>query len=232
MRRIATWLTAGAVTALLSACGVLNTFLPNQTLDDPLGIDGQEVILEPGAVAPAVAPQQTQGTWSQGASTSLEDIDTSDIPDWVDPAALFVGVGFEATATLSSLSAVDGEAFSNTFTFGAARLIDVSITDDQTSQTVNLPSFSTPDAASVTLQKGTCTTPPVQCTYTATSGLADFVIPVEIAGADMDTLYDILTSGSQTNTSTVTLELTATGTAPDDTTITVIIDAATGTLTF
>ena len=232
MRRIATLLTAVAVTGLLSACGVLNTFLPDQTLTDPLGIDGQEVTLLPPDAGTSVAPQQAQATWSQTASTSLEDIDTTDIPDWVDPAALFVDVGFEATATFGSLNALDGSAFSDTFTFDAATLAGLSITDDETSQTVNLPSFATPDAASVTLQKESCTPAPVTCTYTATAGLADFVIPLEISGANMDELYEILTSGSQTNTSTVTLELTATGTAPDDTTITVIIDAPSGTLTF
>ena len=225
-------LSAVAITALLSACGVLNNFLPDQTLDDPLGIDGQEVILEPAGVAPAVAPQQTQGTWSQSATTSLDDIDTTDIPNWVDPATLFVDVGFEATVTFTSLNALDGSEFSETFTFDDAAITNLTISDDDSSQTVELPTFSTPGDATVRLQKDACTSPPVECTYTATSGLADFVIPIEIAGANMDALYDILTSGSQTNTSSVTLELTATGTAPDDTTITVVIDAPTGTLTF
>lgn len=233
MRRITTVLAAVAVTGMLSACGVLNSFLPNQTLTDPLGIDGQAVTLQPPGLSPAATPQQTQSTWSQSAESTLDDIDTTDIPDWVDPAALFVDVRFEGTATFASATASSGGDFADVFTFDAAALVDASITDDDTAETVSLPDVSTPAGATVTLQKESCSgVAPVTCTYTATSGLADFVIPVEITGADMDALYDILTMGSQTNTSSVTLELTATGTAPADTTITVVIEAATGTLTF
>lgn len=233
MRAIKTLLIAGATVGLLAACGVLNTFVPDQTLTDPLGIDGLPVPLEPGAASAGLAAQQTTSQWSRTETVAVDDIDTSDIPDWIDPSGLFVDVGFEGTATFSSATAGGGNDFSDTFTFDAAALVDGSIADDETGATVSLPSFTTPAGATVELQKESCSgLAPVTCTYTATSGLEGFVIPVAIDGAQMDALYDILTSGAATNTTSLTIELTATGTAPGDTTITVTIDAPSGTLTF
>lgn len=231
---IGTLAATAALVLLLASCSLVEDLVGPQQVSDPLGLHDVPVTLEP-TEAPAAGSQSTalQATMTYGASfgpAEVQDIDTAGIPAWFDPDSLSIDVGIMSTVFASSASTIDPAEFSETLVLDRATLADFAIVDDDGEPRVALDPVSTP-AATVTLVKQECSIAlSLTCSYEAESGLDAFVIPVYVGGTAMDALYAILSGGAPTNTASGTFRLTATGTVPADTTITVRMDAPSGTL--
>lgn len=232
---IRTLAAAAALLLLLASCSLVEDLVGPQQVSDPLGLHDVPVTLAPTAAPAAGSPSTAlQATTTYGASfgpAEVQDIDTAGIPDWFDPDSLSIDVGIMSTVLASSASTIDPSEFSETLVLDRATLAELTIVDDDGDPRVVLDPVSTPAAATVTLVKQECSVAlQLTCSYEAESGLDAFVMPVYVAGTAMNSLYAILSGGAPTNTASGTFRLTATGTVPADTTITVRMDAPSGTL--
>lgn len=220
------------LTIALSACGLVNSFIPNQDVQDPLGLDGQPVTLD--AVQPAgqaaLAPQalsvQVSGAF---VGHAFNDVDVSDIPAGIGPKRLVVDVALGTTATLSSATG----ALPDTVMVTAADLT-LTVKDGTGSPTVDVAASAEATTGLLTLEKldPSCVAA-TGCDYSVTpADPDDALITVDAKGSAFSDLWKIVTTGDQTNSVSGSFTLTLGSNVPADVSAEVTFSAPTGTLMF
>jgi hypothetical protein len=221
-------LVAALLAVVLSACSL---FIPDQTLTNPLGLDGQQVTLD-RVQSPGVAAQVATTTSFQGAfDVTFGDIDASGIPSGISPASLAAPMGVAATVTLASPTGVATD-FPATVTVTHAGL-SATVADGSGS-----PSFGADyqaDGTLLVMDKQSCSgAVGTSCSYQVTGGSGvDTLLLIKIA-QDMGTLWTIATTGDATNTlsGTFAVDVSSASALPADTQVTVTLSSPQGTLAF
>lgn len=218
---------------VLSACGLVNSLIPDQQVANPLGINGQQLTL--GAVsAPALSPQSPlppTTTFGGSFSGTFSDIDASNIPSGVAPKSFSADIDVGATATLTTAASSLPASFDVTN-------VSLTLTVKDGSGT---PSFTLtpPYAKSGTLlvfTQTSCTTTSsgTSCDYAVTAGpdLGNALVALNLSTADVATLWKIVTGGSATNDASGTVTVQVSQALPADTQLTVTLVSKEGTLSF
>ena len=80
-------LVVGGLALVLSACGLVNSLVPNQTVSNPLGINGKTVTMKSPALPAGLTTQAPATVASFGGTFSgtFPDLDASKIPGGVKP---------------------------------------------------------------------------------------------------------------------------------------------------
>lgn len=223
-------MAASLLIVALTACGVVNSLIPDQAIENPFGIDGQELILSHESSG-GVSAQQVIDTYSGPFDVSFADQDV-DLPNGIGPNGLKETIGFGSTITVTSATAADAD-FPATATVTASSM-SIEITDGSGDPSVS-KTFDANSSISVSLTKGTCSAVVLgtACDYTLSGDHAG-VIKASMTGSDFDTLFDILTEGGSPNDLSGTLSLSFQGDKafPTDSAATVVIETTGGTLTF
>ncbi len=170
------------VAAALAACGLI----PDQTVNNPFGLDGQSITITIGAAPAALITPQATGSGT--VTTSFEDISTP-----VSPGSISVMIPFAGTATVTASSGPQPP----TVTLDSVTL-DVTVSDANGSASFTLsPTVS----ATLTQTSGT--------NYSIDSLSVDG----SLSASEVSQLNSVITGGG-TNTATVTVTVNATST-PD-----------------
>lgn len=210
-----------ALVVLLSACGALNSFVPDQEVDNALGLDAQVVTL---SKADAQLQVQATESFTGSVSTEISDIDTSEIPDWVSPSALEEVLGMEPRLSVSSL---DAGSLPDTLELSAASL-SITVSDGQASLSADFAS----DGLDTEFTLEGCGVG--ACSYTVNLGFVT-LMQIVLTGQDLATLYDdILTNGDSPNQveASFGLSLTSVNGLPADAEVTLTLRTDEGVLKF
>ncbi len=213
--------------AALTACGVLNAFVPDQEVaGGVLGLgDGVDVVLAPAQAAVTTLAGTPVTTWvgSIDETVGLDALD-ADLPDAIEPAALTETIQLGDTVvvthpeTPTGSFTVTGVAIGGTFALGGA--------------TFNVPAGLSVDGLNVVFDDPTCVGDAVQtCTYTTASGLPE--LNLAFAASQVQAYWDLLTGigGDVSVDLTVTVTLAPDG-LPSDATVTVTLDTLGATIAF
>lgn len=197
MKRIVTLATLAFAALLLSGCGLVNSFIPDQPAENVFGLDEKAVTLQPTAAgsqftAQAVATYEAQVTGTFG------DVDTSKIPAGIRPSGVeetlslggSIEVTFAASADMPQTLVVSG--------------VDLALTLDDSSSEATTSSFSS-GQISASFTKGACNLQ--TCTYSASAETVE-LMQIDVKGADFDAVWALITNGDHSNTATGTLTLT------------------------
>lgn len=214
-----------ALVTLLGACGLVNSFIPDQPVNNALGLDGKEVEL--GQQPSLLAPQQA-ATYSGQLTATFADFDASDVPDAVNPNTLKEILGIEPSFEVTAAAAEND--FAPELTLSASEL-SLSISD-ASGPTIN-KSYGSEDNLGIAFTKGDCEVAALtMCTYT-TSLTEVVLLSLSIGGADLDRLYkEILTDNDSPNGVSGSFSLELDGTVPAGASVKVTLDTQGGTLTF
>lgn len=224
MRILRSAVVLAVLAVVLSACGLVNAFIPDQHVDDPFGIDNQKVTLS--ALGPASTQALSLNVTSDFAST-FDDIDTSAFPAGVHPKELLLDVALDATATLTSATGVLPAEIQVT-----AASLALSVQDGSGNPSVTVG--ATADGGLLTLEKvdAGCVAS-AGCAYTVTPTAGhDTLLSIDATGQDFLTLWNIATAGGEPNAVTGTFGLELQPNVPQDTTVEVTISAPTGIFKF
>lgn len=187
---------------LLGACSLL---IPDQTINDPLGIEGAKVDVAVGAGSSALT---TLATGTGTASGSFEDISTP-----ISPASFSVTLPFAGTATVVASSGPQPA----TITLSDF-VLKVTVSDAQ-----NTASFTLTPSVSATLTQ----------TSGTTYSISNVSISGALGSSEVASLNTVITGGG-TNSVTATLTLTATSSPdlPAGSTISLTFQGTTATIGF
>lgn len=234
MRRITGLvLVAAAVALLLSAC---NNFIPAQTLNNPLGLNGQSLTLNTISTAALGTQATTHTAVFQGSlSTTIQDPDLSQVPGWAHPN------GFSTGIDAGSVVLRPGDATTLPSSLTVTRTqVSLGLTDGNGS-----PSLTWTDDTGATAQQlltltraSSCgATTAAGCTYTVQAGpdLQGALEQVTLTSAQTSTLWTILGGGASQDDVSLDATVTAISTdmaVPSGTQMVITLDDAQGTLTF
>lgn len=210
-----------ALVVLLSACGALNSFVPDQEVDNAFGLDGQVVTL---SKADAQLQVQATESFTGSVSTEISDIDTSEIPDWVSPSALEEVLGMEPRLSVSSL---DAGSLPDTIELSAASL-SITVSDGEASLSADFAS----DGLDTEFTLEDCGVG--ECSYTVNLGFVT-LMQIVLTGQELATLYDdILTNGDSPNQveASFSLSLTSANGLPADAEVSLTLQTDEGVLKF
>ena len=223
MKRFGKWVGLCLLAGLLGAC---NSFIPDQSIANAYGLDGQEVTLTQSINS--LTTQQFVSFYEGSFSASFTDFDASDVPGFVNPNTLRELLGIEPSFSVSSTSAAG--AFPAEVTVTASKL-DLSLSD--ASGPIISKAFGSDDGLSITFTKDACEAGVLMtCTYT-TDLVSVVLLTLMLGGQDLDDFYErILTDGDSPNSVSGTFGLTLSTGLPADSSITVILATEEGTLTF
>lgn len=229
MKALRILVVVGATALVLSGCGLI----PDQPVDNPLGLDGVDVTMT--AVSTAAAPQAiaTSTDFSGSVDASFADLDTSSIPSGVVPSTLTAGINLGAQATIYSSSAVAASDFPDTTTLTAASL-DLTITDGNGSPSTSVSASASDAGGLVQLSKASCAAQAVgwSCTYDAALvGGVSSMLTVTVS-SNFGQLWTIATAGGSPNTVRGTYAVTLDTGVPSDADVTVTLVSPQGTLSF
>ena len=220
--KITTALSLLLAASLLSSCALVRAFIPDQDLGDAFGIDGQGVtlVVQPPTSNPTVANTTT------GLSANVSEIpEDKRPPSGLEPRRISETFGFEADARLeATLGEFPAEIEVTNLSLA------VSVIDGNEALRLD-ETFS--EEVSLTLQRGACS--PLACDYTFTDAdAARNALPVVFEGQTMRRLYDILTSGSDTNEVSAQLSVVAQSSPalPAESVLTLVLEANDGVLSF
>ncbi len=218
---------AAVLSLVLSACGLI----PDQTVSNPLGINGKEVTLN-RAPGPGIAAQAISTSFSGAFDVTFNDVDTSGFPSAVTPNALTVPVGVQTIVEVAS-STTAAEQFPTTLTVTHAAL-GANVSDGSGSPTVHVTDSA--DGQLLILTQTGCTgTTTITCSYNVTGGSSmDADLFVLRVASDISDLWTIVTTGDPSNTLTGTfaLDVSSDTAVPNDATMNVTFTSAEGTLAF
>ncbi len=209
MKRLKLALITGFLLSVLSACGVIKTFIPEQSVTDPLGIDGQSVeftvrqVPETLAGATIVTLASTTVEANSNLAEVLPDIPSEQLPPaGLEPERLSTKVGFGPNVIIRLPQTGTSGVLPDSFTLSGQRL-DLSIADNSESFSKLLELNET-----LVLQRQDCSTA-LECSYQfADAANAAEFIDLSISGAEFDSLYRIISAGGE---NTVTLTVTLSG---------------------
>ena len=227
-------LVVGGLALVLSACGLVNSLVPNQTVTNPLGIDGSTVTMTAPAPTAGLTPQAPGTATSFGGhfSGTFADINASKIPNGVKPNGFDANIDVAATATIATSSP------STLPTSFDVTKVTLGLTVNDGAKAGGTPSFTlappyTHTGTLLHLTRTTaCTTSP--CTYSVSKG-PDFgsaLIGLALSSSDVNTLWTIVTSGQSTNYASGVIDVQVSNALPSDSALTVTLVSKDGTLTF
>ncbi len=237
MRIFRTLAVLSGLALVLSACGLVNSLIPDQQVTNPLGINGQSVTMSAQPATAALSSQATgTDTFGGNFSGTFNDIDASSIPGGVKPSGFVTDIGIDSTATIASPSA---SSLPSTIKLTKVAL-SLQVNDGATAG--GTPSFSlTPPYSHagtllvLTQQAGTCSTASgISCDYAVAAGpdLGAALIALVLSSGDVNTLWDIVTGGNSTNHTNGSISVTLDQTLPSDATLQVKLVSKEGTLSF
>ncbi len=200
---------------LLAACASL---IPAQSFDNPLGLANKDIAV----TVPATAALRTLAAGAGTVSGSFNDVDLSDVPLGIIPAKYEIELGFTGSATVS------GSSLPATITLTNVQLA-ITVSDVDNSATI--PTMSYPGSLTLTQQSGSSYS--VAGSASIDSGDVSAIFTAVIASSQLTNLLDvILLDGSNTqNTAMATLSFETDDLAAGGT-ITMTINAGTGTVSF
>ncbi len=219
---VTTVLSILLVANLLGGCALVRAFIPDQDLGDAFGVDGQEValVVQSPTSSPATANTDT------GLSAQVSEIpEDKRPPSGLEPRRISETFGFERDASLGAALA-DFPAELNVTRVNLA----VSVVDGDGDLRLD-EAFT--EEVSLTLERGACS--PTACDYAFTDAdAAKNALPVAFEGQSMRRLYDILTSGSDTNEVNAQFNVVAQSipTLPAESVLTLVLEANGGVLSF
>jgi hypothetical protein len=226
MRTFRTVAVVAGLALVLSACGLFSGLVPDQTLTNPLGLDGNPVSLS--AVTTVAVTTQATDTLSGPFSGSFGNFDASSIPSGIGPNGFNAPIDIETTATITT--ATPG-ALPTTFSLTGVQL-SLTVADGSGNPSFTLsPEYSHTGTLLNFTQSG-CTAS--SCSYDVAAGpdLGTALIALALSSSDVNTLWTIVTGGSTPNTVQGTISVTLDQVVPDDAAIAVTLVSPTGTLTF
>ena len=231
MRTFRTVVIVGALGLLISACSAL---IPDQTLNNPLGLNNKTVNLNSVSYA-GLSPQvaATSTTFSGSMTTTFPDQDLSSKPSWANPN------GFTSDLSATSVTIKPGDATSLPATLNVTRVtFGLNVADGSGTPSFNwsYDSGSTPQQILV-LTRGTCgPTVADGCTYSVAAGsdLSDVgkLIVVSFSQSQVTTLMNIIGGGTSPNDVTANASVTVDQGLTSATDMDITLGNATGTLTF
>jgi FlaG/FlaF family flagellin (archaellin) len=237
MRIFRTLAVLSGLALVLSACGLVNSLVPDQKVANPLGIDGQTITMSAQPGTAALSPQATgTNTFGGHFSGTFGDINASSIPGGVKPSGFVADIGIDSTATIASTSASSLPATINVTNVGLSLQVNDGATAGGTPSFTLTPPYKHAGTLLVLNQQaGTCsTTSGISCDYAVTAGpdLGAALIALSLSSSDVGTLWQIVTTGSSTNHAAGTVSVTLDQNLPSDATLQVKLVSKEGTLSF
>lgn len=227
MRTFRTVAVVAGLALVLSSCALVNSFVPDQQIANPLGIDNKPVTLS-AVSTPALAPQATT-TLSGTFSGSFPDIDASQIPAGIQPNGFTAPIDVSATASITT-----GTPGALPASFDLTKVtLSLHVEDGAGSPSFDLtPPYTHSGTLLTFTQTSTCTASP--CEYSVTPGpdLGSALVALSLSSSDVATLWQIVTAGTSPNTASGTIAVDVDQTLPGDAELTVTLVSPTGTLTF
>jgi len=220
----------GALGLLVSACSAL---IPDQTLNNPLGLDNKTINLNSVSTTGLTTQAAGTTTFSGSTTATFPDQDLSSKPSWANPN------GFTSDVSATSVTIKPGDANSLPPTLHVTRVtFGLKVADGSGTPSLDwsYDSGSTPQQILV-LTRGSCgPTSADGCAYSVAAGsdLSDVgkLIVVSFSQSQVTTLMDIIGGGASPNDVTasagVTVDQALTGAGEMD----ITLGNATGTLTF
>jgi|GEM_PF-5199738 len=206
MRTFRTVVIVGALGLLVSACSAL---IPDQPLNNPLGLNKQTINLNTVSTAGLATQAASTTTFSGSLATSFPDQDLSKKPSWANPN------GFTSDISATSVTIKPGDATTLPKTLNVTRVsFGLAVKDGSgaPSFTWSYDSGATPQQILV-LTRGTCSTAVADgCTYDVAAGsdLSDVgkLIVVSFSQSQVTTLMDIIGGGTSPNEVTANASVT------------------------
>lgn len=227
-KTIKTLTVVSALAALLSACGVVNSLIPDQEIGNPLGLDGKTVTMT--RTSSTGLSTQAGVTYTDATlSASFADPDLGSLPGGIKPNELVVALAIGPTVEMTGSATA---TFPDSVTFSNASL-DLTV-DDASGDAAFEDTFDA-TGLNLVLTKSSCTADNTagtqSCSYsTSTSGNAS-VLLMDIASADFNTLWKLMTNDASPNTVSGSFSLTTSAEIPA-TSVTVTLQLPNGTLKF
>lgn len=229
MRTFRTVVIVGALGLLVSACSAL---IPDQTLNNPLGLDQQTIALD--SVSTAGLAQQAAGStaFSGSMNTTFPDQDLSSKPSWANPN------GFTSDIAATTVTIKPGDNTTLPPTLNVSRVtFGLAVQDGSGTPSFNWSYDSGTKSQILVLTRDSCgATAADGCTYKVAKGsdLTDVakLIVVSFSQSQVTDLMTIIGQGTSPNKVTadasVTVDQALSGVSEMD----VTLGNATGTLTF
>lgn len=202
---------------LLAACSSL---IPDQPATDPFALDGESVPVTFAASAATLAPQAVTG--EAGATFNFPDFDT--VPP-VSPKQIDNLIGV-ASATLQDAAGPETITLSNAVI--ELRAWQSAASYEEATE-ANRASATLQSDSAVVLNRGTCDA--TSCAYTVSEDSSTFGTLV-LSGGGLGNFLNISTSGPTSNSGSVSLTVQGEPDSLAGSTLTVTLDAASGTLKF
>ncbi len=228
MRTFRTVAVVAALALVLSACALINNFIPDQQIANPLGINGTSVTMS-AVTTPGLAPQAAATTTLGGSfSGSFPDIDASQIPSGVHPNGFTAPIDVSASASVATATP---SALPASFSITNVTLA-LHVEDGSGTPSFDLAPPYTHSGTLLTFTKGTCTAS--ACDYSVAAGpdLGTALIALDLSSSDVATLWQIVTAGTSPNAASGSITVTVDQALPSDAALTVTLESPTGTLTF
>jgi hypothetical protein len=225
-------LVVGGLALVLSACGLVNSLVPNQTVANPLGINGTQVTMTSPPPTAGLAPQATATTFGGAFHGTFSDIDASKIPSGVKPNGFDADINVAATATITTSSAGSLPASFDVTEVTLNLTVNDGPTAGGTPSFTLTPPYDHKGTSLLHFTKTSCTA--TECTYSVTQG-PDFgsaLIALALSSSDVNTLWTIVTSGQPTNYASGVATVTVSTPLPSDAALTVTLVSKDGTLKF
>jgi hypothetical protein len=220
---------------LLSSCSsVLNTFIPDQALENPFRLNDRSLTLTT-TVPEDIFAKVTSVLYRGNLSNSSPNLDPSVLGP-TRPTGITENLTFASTVNLSSQFANNSSDpklnFPQTLTATSMKLMFEAV--DGPAGLSFSKDLEPVYQGDLVLTRGQCLTNPINtnCTYSLNTDQTLFEL--QFLGDEFNTLFEFLTTGGEPNTIGGTLELEFTGEAfpPLDTQMTVILKTSEGTLRF
>ena len=229
MRTFRTVIVVAALALLVSACSSL---IPDQTVTNPLGLNNSKVTLNETSTA-GIAPQATgSSTFSGSTSSSIKNIDSSNIPSWANPN------GFDTSISATGVTIKPGDSSSLPATLDVTQVtFGATVTDGSGSPKVTVNYDSGTKSQILVLTRTSCSSTLADgCTYSVAAGsdlqAAADLIPLSLSSSQVNTLWTIITGGSSPNGVSATVGVTVNAALPTGTQMVVTLGNASGTLKF
>ncbi len=227
MRTFRTVIIVGALALLVSACSAL---IPDQTMNNPLGLDNTTLALNSVSTAALNQQAATSTTFSGSTSTTFPNQDLSSKPSWANPN------GFTSDISALGVTIKPGDATTLPQTLHVTRVtLALNVADGSGTPSFTWNYDSGALSQILVLTRSSCSTTMADgCTYTVQAGsdLNGAFVPVSFTASQVSTMMTIIGGGTSPNDVTadasVTVDQGLTGVGEMD----ITLGNATGTLKF
>ena len=228
IKRLALSGLAVSLAVALGACGLVSNFIPDQPLDNPMGVGGAELELALESGDSDISVQAVSNVFSATASSSFAN-QAVDVPSGLEPSGFKEDIGIGKSFVLATLAPETDLPAALTLTNAA---LDLKVSDETYTVT---DSYNSGDALSVSFARGACSLTDAQttCTYSAVDASVN-LLKMRLSGNNFLNLFSLLNEGTADNAAEFKLSLSfdSDNALPADSTIVVETQTANGTLTF